>query len=99
MTRLFRIIQLSELRQQTLIGLCPGAGFACCIYIYIYMYTYVFACVFSVAIYNVPDGSMTAMFEGQSGGITHVSFSKDGNYLFAGGRKVRHCLSVPLFKA
>ena len=66
-----------------------------CMFVYIYF----LACVFSVAIYNIPDGSMTAMFEGQSGGITHVSFSKDGNYLFAGGRKVRHCLSVPLFKA
>ena len=44
---------------------------------------------FSVAIYDVTKGAMTAMFEGQSGGVTHVVFSKDGNYLFAGGRKVR----------
>jgi len=41
-----------------------------------------------VAIYSVPDGTMTTMFEGQTGGITHLAFSKDGNYLFAGGRKV-----------
>ncbi|KAK7090560.1 telomerase Cajal body protein 1-like [Littorina saxatilis] len=40
-----------------------------------------------VAIYDIPSGTMTMMFEGQSGGITHVTFSKDGNYLFAGGRK------------
>ncbi|KAL8563474.1 hypothetical protein ACOMHN_011953 [Nucella lapillus] len=40
-----------------------------------------------VAIYDLPSGAMTLAFEGQVGGITHVSFSPDGNYLFAGGRK------------
>ena len=31
---------------------------------------------------------MQFMFEGQQGGVTHIEFSKDGNYLFTGGRKV-----------
>ena len=31
---------------------------------------------------------MEYMFEGQQGGVTHIEFSKDGKYLYTGGRKV-----------
>ncbi|XP_076453648.1 telomerase Cajal body protein 1-like [Babylonia areolata] len=49
-----------------------------------------------VAIYDIPNGAMNLAFEGQPGGITHIVFSKDGNYVFAGGRKDPeiHCFDM-----
>lgn len=42
----------------------------------------------STAIYCEHTLTAQMMFEGQVGGVTHLLFSNDGYYLFAGGRKV-----------
>ncbi|KAK0579046.1 hypothetical protein LWI29_020121 [Acer saccharum] len=39
------------------------------------------------AIYNEDNMELLYILHGQEGGITHVQFSKDGNYLYTGGRK------------
>ena len=42
-----------------------------------------------VSLFDLRAKGMAAMFNGQSGGVTQVKFSKDGNTLYSGGRKVR----------
>ncbi|CAN1180975.1 Telomerase Cajal body protein 1 [Linum perenne] len=43
----------------------------------------------SIAIYRKEDNmELLYLLHGQEGGITHVNFSNDGNYLYTGGRKV-----------
>lgn len=37
-----------------------------------------------------PDDYASCVLEGQRGGVTHVTFSPDGNRLFSGGRRVSH---------
>ena len=41
-----------------------------------------------VAVYTEPRGEMMCMFQGQQGGVTHLLFSRNGNQLLTGGRKV-----------
>ncbi|CAN1180974.1 Telomerase Cajal body protein 1 [Linum perenne] len=42
----------------------------------------------SIAIYRKEDNmELLYLLHGQEGGITHVNFSNDGNYLYTGGRK------------
>ncbi|GAB2231461.1 hypothetical protein Droror1_Dr00010468 [Drosera rotundifolia] len=41
----------------------------------------------SVAIYREDNMELLYLLHGQEGGITHVQFSKDGNYLYTGARK------------
>jgi len=42
-----------------------------------------------VGIYSLNNGGLQTVVKGHSGGITHLAFSANGNYLFSGGRKVR----------
>ncbi|KAB1221888.1 Telomerase Cajal body protein 1 [Morella rubra] len=42
----------------------------------------------TTAIYREDNMELLYVLHGQEGGITHVQFSKDGNYLYTGGRKV-----------
>ncbi|CAI8618137.1 unnamed protein product [Vicia faba] len=41
----------------------------------------------TTAIYTEDNMELLYVLHGQEGGITHVQFSKDGNYLYTGGRK------------
>ncbi|XP_043688724.1 telomerase Cajal body protein 1 isoform X2 [Telopea speciosissima] len=41
----------------------------------------------TTAIYNEDNMELLYVLHGQEGGVTHVQFSKDGNYLYTGGRK------------
>ncbi|KAM7530718.1 hypothetical protein LguiB_034128 [Lonicera macranthoides] len=41
----------------------------------------------STAIYREDKMELLYVLHGQEGGVTHVQFSKDGNYLYTGGRK------------
>ncbi|KAF8411229.1 hypothetical protein HHK36_003775 [Tetracentron sinense] len=41
----------------------------------------------TTAIYREDNMELLYLLHGQEGGITHVQFSKDGNYLYTGGRK------------
>ncbi|KAL2343960.1 hypothetical protein Fmac_005245 [Flemingia macrophylla] len=41
----------------------------------------------TTAIYSEDNMELLYVLHGQEGGITHVQFSKDGNYLYTGGRK------------
>uniref|UniRef100_A0A2P2KTV0 Uncharacterized protein n=1 Tax=Rhizophora mucronata TaxID=61149 RepID=A0A2P2KTV0_RHIMU len=43
----------------------------------------------STAIYREDNMELLYVLHGQEGGITHIQFSKDGNYLYTGGRKVK----------
>ncbi|KAJ7258346.1 hypothetical protein O6H91_Y411200 [Diphasiastrum complanatum] len=42
----------------------------------------------TTALYNEENAELLYVLHGQEGGVTQVLFSKDGNYLYAGGRKV-----------
>ncbi|KAM7264565.1 hypothetical protein ACFE04_002248 [Oxalis oulophora] len=41
----------------------------------------------TTAIYSEDNMELLYVLHGQEGGVTHVQFSKDGNYLYTGGRK------------
>ena len=41
----------------------------------------------SVALYDVNTGEQQLLMHGHSGGVTHVRFSPDGNYLYTGARR------------
>ncbi|KAL6992649.1 hypothetical protein U1Q18_010761 [Sarracenia purpurea var. burkii] len=41
----------------------------------------------TTAIYSEDNMELLYILHGQDGGVTHVQFSKDGNYLYTGGRK------------
>ncbi|XP_019055792.1 PREDICTED: telomerase Cajal body protein 1 isoform X3 [Nelumbo nucifera] len=41
----------------------------------------------TTAIYSEDNMELLYILHGQEGGVTHVQFSKDGNYLYTGGRK------------
>ena len=41
-----------------------------------------------IGVYIEENNSILCMLQNHSGGLTHLSFSSDGNYLFSGGRKV-----------
>ncbi|GAB2265378.1 hypothetical protein Dimus_000437 [Dionaea muscipula] len=41
----------------------------------------------SVALYREDNMELLYVLHGQEGGVTHVQFSKDGNYLYTGARK------------
>ncbi|XP_057462562.1 uncharacterized protein LOC130752742 isoform X2 [Actinidia eriantha] len=41
----------------------------------------------TTAIYGEDNMELLYILHGQEGGVTHVQFSKDGNYLYTGGRK------------
>ncbi|KAJ4976036.1 hypothetical protein NE237_001142 [Protea cynaroides] len=41
----------------------------------------------TTAIYNEDNMELLYILHGQEAGVTHVQFSKDGNYLYTGGRK------------
>ena len=43
----------------------------------------------TVGIYSLDSGEMQFLVKGHSGGITHLVFSANGNYLYSGGRKVK----------
>uniref|UniRef100_A0A803LL72 Telomerase Cajal body protein 1 n=1 Tax=Chenopodium quinoa TaxID=63459 RepID=A0A803LL72_CHEQI len=43
----------------------------------------------TTAIYSEDNMELLYLLHGQEGGITHLQFSKDGNYLYTGARKVR----------
>ncbi|KAI8567533.1 hypothetical protein RHMOL_Rhmol02G0129900 [Rhododendron molle] len=45
----------------------------------------------TTAIYSEDNMELLYILHGQEGGVTHVQFSKDGNYLYTGGRKVKPC--------
>ncbi|KAK0580011.1 hypothetical protein LWI29_035003 [Acer saccharum] len=51
------------------------------------------------AIYNEDNMELLYILHGQEGGITHVQFSKDGNYLYTGGRKDPYILCWDVRKA
>lgn len=46
----------------------------------------------NVGLYAAPKGNLLYNLQGQRGGITQVLWSRDGNYLFVGGRKDREIL-------
>ncbi|CAH1781527.1 unnamed protein product [Owenia fusiformis] len=41
----------------------------------------------TIGLYTEPRGKLLCMFDGHTGGVTHMIFSKDGNRLYSGGRK------------
>ena len=43
-----------------------------------------------VDIYVQSSGTSMCILEGQQGGVTHMTFSPDGERLYSGGRKVCH---------
>ncbi|KAL5841758.1 hypothetical protein ACOSQ3_012361 [Xanthoceras sorbifolium] len=51
------------------------------------------------AIYREDNMELLYILHGQEGGITHVQFSKDGNYLYTGGRKDPYILCWDVRKA
>lgn len=51
------------------------------------------------AIYREDNMELLYVLHGQEGGITHVQFSRDGNYLYTGGRKDPYILCWDLRKA
>jgi len=46
----------------------------------------------NIGLYAAPKGNLLYNLQGQRGGITQVQWSRDGNYLFSGGRKDREIL-------
>nr|AFK42969.1 unknown [Lotus japonicus] len=53
----------------------------------------------TAAIYMEDNMELLYLLHGQEGGITHVQFSRDGNYLYTGGRKDPHILCWDVRKA
>lgn len=53
----------------------------------------------TTAIYREDNMELLYVLHGQEGGITHVQFSKDGNYLYTGGRKDPYILCWDIRKA
>lgn len=51
------------------------------------------------AIYREDNMELLYVLHGQEGGITHLQFSRDGNYLYTGGRKDPYILCWDLRKA
>ncbi|XP_031276764.1 telomerase Cajal body protein 1 [Pistacia vera] len=51
------------------------------------------------AIYREDNMELLYILHGQEGGITHLQFSKDGNYLYTGGRKDPYILCWDVRKA
>ncbi|PIN18577.1 Guanine nucleotide-binding protein [Handroanthus impetiginosus] len=52
----------------------------------------------NVAVYREDNMEMLYVLHGQEGGVTQVQFSKDGNYLYTGGRKDPYVLCWDLRK-
>ncbi|KAJ4825111.1 hypothetical protein Tsubulata_028989 [Turnera subulata] len=53
----------------------------------------------TTGIYREDNMELLYVLHGQEGGITHVQFSKDGNYLYTGGRKDPYIMCWDLRKA
>ncbi|KAH7857946.1 hypothetical protein Vadar_018194 [Vaccinium darrowii] len=53
----------------------------------------------TTAIYSEDNMELLYILRGQEGGVTHVQFSKDGNYLYTGGRKDPYILCWDIRKA
>ncbi|XP_027346966.1 telomerase Cajal body protein 1 isoform X4 [Abrus precatorius] len=53
----------------------------------------------TTAIYREDNMELLYVLHGQEGGITHVQFSRDGNYLYTGGRKDPYILCWDVRKA
>ncbi|KAL7213182.1 hypothetical protein ACSBR2_015816 [Camellia fascicularis] len=53
----------------------------------------------TTAIYREDNMEQLYILHGQQGGVTHVQFSKDGNYLYTGGRKDPYILCWDIRKA
>lgn len=53
----------------------------------------------TTAIYREDNMELLYVLHGQEGGVTHVQFSKDGNYLYTGGRKDPYVLCWDIRKA
>ncbi|XP_021902199.1 telomerase Cajal body protein 1 [Carica papaya] len=53
----------------------------------------------TTAIYREDNMELLYVLHGQEGGVTHVQFSRDGNYLYTGGRKDPYLLCWDLRKA
>ncbi|CAI0407237.1 unnamed protein product, partial [Linum tenue] len=53
----------------------------------------------TTAIYREDNMELLYLLHGQEGGITHVQFSKDGNYLYTGGRKDPYIMCWDVRKA
>ncbi|KAE9452614.1 hypothetical protein C3L33_15490, partial [Rhododendron williamsianum] len=53
----------------------------------------------TTAIYSEDNMELLYILHGQEGGVTHVQFSKDGNYLYTGGRKDPYILCWDIRKA
>ncbi|KAH7516000.1 hypothetical protein FEM48_Zijuj10G0088100 [Ziziphus jujuba var. spinosa] len=53
----------------------------------------------TTAIYQEDNMELLYVLHGQEGGVTHVQFSKDGNYLYTGGRKDPYILCWDIRKA
>ncbi|GAV77898.1 WD40 domain-containing protein [Cephalotus follicularis] len=53
----------------------------------------------TTAIYQEDNMELLYILHGQEGGITHVQFSKDGNYLYSGGRKDPYIMCWDVRKA
>ncbi|XP_059623460.1 uncharacterized protein LOC132266562 isoform X2 [Cornus florida] len=53
----------------------------------------------TTAIYREDNMELLYVLHGQEGGVTHVQFSKDGNYLYTGGRKDPYILCWDIRKA
>ncbi|OMO76544.1 hypothetical protein CCACVL1_15573 [Corchorus capsularis] len=53
----------------------------------------------TTAIYREDNMELLYVLHGQEGGVTHVQFSKDGNYLYTGGRKDPYIMCWDIRKA
>ncbi|KAI4312109.1 hypothetical protein MLD38_036961 [Melastoma candidum] len=53
----------------------------------------------TTAIYTEDNMELLYVLHGQQGGVTHVMFSKDGNYLYTGGRKDPYIMCWDVRKA
>ncbi|KAJ7946902.1 telomerase Cajal body protein 1 [Quillaja saponaria] len=53
----------------------------------------------TTCIYNEDNMELLYVLHGQEGGVTHVQFSRDGNYLYTGGRKDPYILCWDVRKA
>ncbi|CAF2070318.1 unnamed protein product [Brassica oleracea var. botrytis] len=53
----------------------------------------------TTGIYREDNMELLYVLHGQEGGVTHVQFSKDGNYLYAGGRKDPYILCWDMRKS